>query len=281
MVDDLNRQNEITRDFLHFSTAIERRSVGKINTQEEYTTFLNKNKRKHLVIQPKLDGCNILCYVVDGFIVKATTRNGHDVSEKINNIKVYGLNIKHGFLLGELVNSNGRAIASGFLIKKSPTEKDYENNQLIIFQSYNIKNKTWSINEDISSPFNQEEIIDVTQIKIPEKYNDIPCDGVVIKQYENALFGVAYKGLCLWYETVITGVFVTVSKAGKETPVCYVKPFQTANGKTIKSLSLYSMDVFKQMNVTIGDVVIVKTESNGDFPVLCGKKILQENNEIL
>ena len=96
-----------------------------------------------LLIQPKIDGCDIAIKYVNGKLEKAISRKGSDVTEKIKTIKSIPkeINIRSSFVVrGELFTqqeapSYSQRIASGYL-----RSRDYQPNPKICFCAFQIIN---------------------------------------------------------------------------------------------------------------------------------------------
>ncbi|MGL4337902.1 MAG: hypothetical protein ACRCST_13495 [Turicibacter sp.] len=267
-----NEEFQTLSDTLGFESSQQRRSVGKINTQTEYDKFLVGCQLSKLVIQPKLDGVNLLLIWNSG-VVRATTRGGMDVTEKISKIEVVGIPKNfNGYVMGELVHYDGRTKATGFLNRKKwakPTdfEIDIGFMRVYAFQLYDIQKQLWYATDHLSTPCESPVLGSYTVVKV---YDEFPCDGIVIKQYDNANIAVAYKGVKFLFYSVCLDIQLVTGEKGRLTPILTIEPVELPNGNIISSLSCYSQKILWDFNIKKFDRIAFKTESNYDFPVLVG-----------
>jgi len=151
-----------------------------------------------LLIEPKIDGCAIAIKYIDGKFDSAISRNGKDVSRKIQEVKDIPKEINIGSRLvvrGELFApeerpSNSQRIASGYL-----RSGDYQPNPKISFCAFQIiNNRTNEYNSLFylrKLGFTIPEIIEANRTSQIETFRqawksgklfaNYPTDGIVVK----------------------------------------------------------------------------------------------------
>ncbi len=186
--------------------------------------------------------------------------------------------------IGETPFANPRNAASGTLKMKSsaivakrnldaflyfmlgknlPSDSHYQNLQ-------NLKKWGFKISDDIKQAKNINEVFEFINYWDTERNNlEYDIDGVVIKvdskelQEELGMTGksprwaISYKFKAERVATKLLNITYQVGRTGAITPVADLKPIQLA-GTTVKRASLHNADIIKELDVRIGDTVLVE-----------------------
>ncbi len=186
--------------------------------------------------------------------------------------------------IGETPFANPRNAASGTLKMKSsaivakrnldaflyfmlgenlPSDSHYQNLQ-------NLKKWGFKISDDIKQAKNINEVFEFINYWDTERNNlEYDIDGVVIKvdskelQEELGMTGksprwaISYKFKAERVATKLLNITYQVGRTGAITPVADLEPIQLA-GTTVKRASLHNADIIKELDVRIGDTVLVE-----------------------
>lgn len=220
---------------------------------------------------PKLDGAAVSHLYVDGAYVRSLTRGdgveGLDITDKFANTNLIPKTIDIPGavqITGEVVApkhiENARNYAAGSLNLKDVNEFK---TRAVTFFAYGVVPYT-------STTYNQDmELLEqqgFRTIKEPDLHNVYPCDGVVYRVNDNALFAqlgytakhprgaYALKERQEAVETRILDVEWQVGKSGKVTPVAILEPVMVGDAQVSRA-TLNNVGFIESLGIEIGDTV--------------------------
>jgi DNA ligase (NAD+) len=309
---------------------------------EKWYNQMLKEKEKKFIVQYKMDGLSIELQYKGGNFISAVTRGdgtvGDDVSVNLlktgqikNNIKDFTGAIRGEVLLSHKMKDyffqdkeNCRNAANGCLKRKDGEGCEYLD--IVIYDALSLDNKTsWGC-EEAKVYWLKETGYEVVESKTLNKCQDIinyrnelnvsrksykfDIDGIVIKcnsidledmERDRPKRQIAFKFILEEIHSILLDV--EWSASGKyRTPVAICEPVRI-NGTTVKRASLANYSLIKNLNLKIGDTVIlvkrgeiipkiegvVKTESNKINKEIippthcefCGKKLKKDGVHIV
>lgn len=229
---------------------------------------------RDITASPKLDGAALALLYAGGSLVRASTRGdgveGQDVTDKFVGSKLVP---QHVDGMGELVQiigevcapkhiENARNYAAGALNLKSVDE----------FRTRAVEFFAYGVSPTIFKTYNEDMAWLKTQgfntVKDHDLHNVYPCDGIVYRVNDNALFtemgytaqfprgAYALKERQEAVETQITGVEWQVGKTGKVTPVALLTPVLIGDA-LVSRATLNNPGFIESLGIEIGDTVAV------------------------
>jgi DNA ligase (NAD+) len=229
---------------------------------------------KNVSCSAKLDGAAISLLYVEGVLVQALTRGdgveGQIITDKIRNHRnLVPLEINHKGVVqitGEIVApkhiENARNYAAGSLNLKSVDE--FKTRALSFF-AYGAQP---CISECYTQDLKTLKQFGFSVINEPDLDKIYPCDGVVFRVNDNALFqelgytskhpkgAYALKERAEHVETKLLGVEWQVGKSGKVTPVAILEPVMIGDAQVSRA-TLNNPGFIEMLGLQIGDTVAV------------------------
>ena len=111
------------------------------------------------------------------------------------------------------------------------------------------------------------------------KVNDLAQQRVLGYTAKGPRFGMAYKLPAEQTTTVITGITLQVGRTGKVTPVAELRPVVIA-GSTVARATLHNEDFINELDVRVGDTVIIQKAGDIIPEVLAVVQSLRPDNTI-
>lgn len=268
-------------------------TLAKCNTPEDFKEWWNKHDTKNLVAEYKIDGNGQLLHYKNGKLIQVISRGdseyGEDTTE--NMVKVTGV-LKtipfdfSGYIRGEVLmkrstflkyfpeGKNPRNMAAGIIKRLDGTDCDKlnfiaydvfdDNNKVDLYETDKLaflKESGFEVPEFIPYP-TMDEIEEMKSKINPD--NEIPCDGIVIKQLKvdkndlmrkTPLNNVAYKPeLQIQISTVkkiewqLRGRYLA--------PIAVVEPVEL-EGTTVEKASLSNVNIMNKLGIYEGAQVVI------------------------
>lgn len=226
---------------------------------------------KNIDASPKIDGAAISLLYVDGTLVRVLTRGdgveGTVITDKFlatklvpHTIELNGIIQVTGEIAAPKHVENARNYAAGSLSLKNIDEFK---TRAIQFFAYNVEpHITDSFSEDMQVLHN----VGFSTIKDSEIHRIYPCDGIVFRMDDNALFdsigytakhprgAFALKERGASVETTILDVVWQVGKTGKVTPVAILDPIMIGDA-IVSRATLNNIAFIRSLDLHIGDCV--------------------------
>lgn len=247
------------------------------------------NSVDNISISPKLDGCSVVVYYKNGFLEKALTRGdgeeGLDITDKILALGISKTTCLQGSFRrrGEFVlplsvwkdkynkEKSARNIASGFLNRKSWSDQEITNFELIFYTTTGSNGKDFP--DDDSDYYCDKDglksvirgRIPVNSLKINKEYlnkilnsyseflGGILCDGIVARINDEKC---AIKWNQEGVKSTVRDIEWRQSRFNKFTPVIKIDPIEIA-GATISNVSGSNYSLLKSKGIGIGSSVLV------------------------
>lgn len=169
-----------------------------------------------------------------------------------------------------------RSAVTSIVNSDDATAKDLEYLTVIPLQ---ISDKLGNVSARVKGSLNEEYAVELVDIKDTESVHNaihqiqlkaaeagLPIDGVVLRLNDESLhpklgrleninkFEVAYKIPLSHTPTQVIDVEFSIGLMGSITPVLKLEPVKIS-GNTVKSCSLGSMDIYRSLNLSKGDIV--------------------------
>lgn len=229
---------------------------------------------KNLAMTPKLDGAAVSILYIDGNLVQVLTRGdgveGTDITDKFlvrQDLVPLQVERKDVFqVIGEIVAPkdvpNSRNYAAGSLNLKDLEEFK---TRAISFYAYGVYPSECNT---FTSDMNDLGDLGFETVFANDLHNIYPCDGVVFRIDDNALFdslghtskhprgAYAKKDRQEAVETELLSVEWQVGKSGKVTPVAILKPVMIGD-KEVSRATLNNQGFIEALGICIGDTVAI------------------------